>query len=250
MLASANIPTLNLDLIYGGEGQTIDSWLTTVHRALSYAPEELYLYPLYVRPLTGLDRRGQPEDDLRLEAYRVARDLIVSHGYEQISMRMFRHGGSAADDATPRYCCQEDGMVGLGAGARSYTTSLHYSSEYAVHRRGVRSIVQDYIATPDDLLRHAAHGFRLSDDEQRRRHIIISLLQVDGLNRDAYRSRFRADVLDSYGGEFDVLARRGLASIHEDVVKLTEAGLERSDMIGPLFYSSAVRKMSSGYEWS
>ena len=36
------------------------------------------------------------------------------------------------------YCCQEDGMIGLGPGARSYTRSMHYSTEYAVGQTGVR----------------------------------------------------------------------------------------------------------------
>ncbi|HET9380616.1 MAG TPA: STM4012 family radical SAM protein, partial [Streptomyces sp.] len=52
----ARIPVLNIDLIYGIDGQTEASWLRSLDAALAWRPEELYLYPLYVRPLTGLDR--------------------------------------------------------------------------------------------------------------------------------------------------------------------------------------------------
>ena len=52
----AGFPTLNIDLIYGLPGQTVATWLRLAPTRPSLAPEELYLYPLYVRPLTGLGR--------------------------------------------------------------------------------------------------------------------------------------------------------------------------------------------------
>lgn len=57
-IREAGIPVLNIDLIYGIEGQTEDTWRTSLDAALAWSPEELYLYPLYVRPLTGLGRLG------------------------------------------------------------------------------------------------------------------------------------------------------------------------------------------------
>ena len=53
-------PTINVDLIYGIPGQTVDGWLRTVSRAIRLRPEELYLYPLYVRPLTASRDEGRP----------------------------------------------------------------------------------------------------------------------------------------------------------------------------------------------
>ena len=50
---------LNLDLIYGIAGQTAaDLAALAATRPWRWRPEELYLYPLYVRPLTGLGRRA------------------------------------------------------------------------------------------------------------------------------------------------------------------------------------------------
>ena len=51
-------PLLNVDLMYGLPGQTVETWLDSLREALRYRPEELYLYPLYVRPLTGLGARA------------------------------------------------------------------------------------------------------------------------------------------------------------------------------------------------
>lgn len=55
-IRDTGVPVLNIDLIYGIDGQTEESWRSSLDAALAWCPEELYLYPLYVRPLTGLGR--------------------------------------------------------------------------------------------------------------------------------------------------------------------------------------------------
>ena len=55
------IPALNLDLIYGIPGQTAGDLAESIRtRHSRWKPEEIFLYPLYVRPLTGLGRRSGP----------------------------------------------------------------------------------------------------------------------------------------------------------------------------------------------
>lgn len=238
--------SLNLDLIYGLPGQTLESWLFSVRRALCWKPEELYLYPLYVRRCTGLDGREAPEDHFRLQCYRAAREWLLSSGYEQVSMRMFRRSGTL-DEAGTDYCCQEDGMVGLGCGARSYTRALHYSTEYAVGRRGVRSILQSYLERPAGSFREAHYGFRLDLDEQRRRYVLKSLLRTEGLDLAAYRTRFGTEALRDLP-QLAVLGDEGLAEHRIGRLLLTERGLERSDAIGPWLASPRVRTAITAFD--
>lgn len=241
-------PILNIDLMYGGAGQTVPSWLASIDRALEWKPEELYLYPLYVRQLTGLAKLAHQWDDERLAAYRVGRDHLLSHGYRQVSMRMFRRD-HLPESSGPAYRCEQDGMVGLGAGARSYTRHLHYSWPYAVERAGVRRITGDYINRSEDSFGVAHYGVALDAEDQRRRFVLLSLLQSDGLRLADYRQRFGADVFADLP-LLDALVASPLAEIAEDVLALTDAGLERSDAIGPWLYSSAVRTRMEAFAWS
>ena len=242
----AGFPTLNLDLIYGGEGQAPESWISTVREALTWEPEEIYLYPLYVRPLTGLGRRSRAWDDQRLAAYRAGRDLLLAAGYRQISMRMFRRA-DAPGEGGPVYCCQADGMVGLGCGARSYTRDLHYSTEYAVGRTGVRAILEDYIRRDEERFALADYGFALDPEEQRRRFVLLSLLQSEGLDLDAYRERFGGDPVSDLP-ELVELEPLDLARRDDRRLVLTETGLERSDAIGPWLGSPRVRGLMESYD--
>ena len=246
-IRAANFPILNVDLIYGLPGQTEASWLQSIDAALQYAPEELYLYPLYVRPLTGLDRTrtGASLKDHRLPLYRAGRERLLAAGYAQVSMRMFRAPHAPAEDG-PVYCCQEDGMVGLGCGARSYTRALHYSSEYAVGASGVRAILADYAARPKKGFATIEHGYRLDGEDQRRRYVIQSLLQRPGLDCAAYAARFGSAVDDDLP-QLGELVALGLAERGPATLRLNARGLERSDAIGPWLYSAAVRRLSEEY---
>ncbi|UUU28794.1 STM4012 family radical SAM protein [Streptomyces sp. CA-210063] len=251
-IREAGIPVLNIDLIYGIDGQTAASWRLSLDAALAWRPEEIYLYPLYVRPLTGLGRNADPSiadrewDEARLRRYREGRDHLLAHGYEQVSMRMFRRA-----DAPPQgpddYACQTDGMIGLGCGARSYTSKLHYSFDYAVAMREIRGIIDDYTATED--FSRAVHGREVDEDEARRRHLLQSLLQAQGLPVAEYRRRFGSDPYADFPVELERLESRGwLAEAGAGLLKLSAEGLAHSDAIGPDFFSPSVRAAMTEYE--
>ncbi len=254
-IKSVGFPTLNLDLIYGLPGQSIASWLQSLQIALTFAPEELYLYPLYIRPLTGLGRSKREWSDERRDYYRQARELLLAAGYEQVSMRMFRLKSAPSLDA-PVYCCQADGMVGLGCGARSYTSALHYSSEYAVGMTGVQEIVAKYVdrsptvqaKLSDESFRSIDYGYRLNLDDRQRRFLIQSLLQADGLSFSDYRRDFGSEALVDFPQLHDLLTLE-LAEQMGDRLVLNPLGIEVSDTIGVWLYSPQVQELMEGYAW-
>ncbi|MFE3878615.1 STM4012 family radical SAM protein [Kitasatospora sp. NPDC059146] len=249
-IRAAGIPVLNIDLIYGIDGQTEASWLRSLDAALHWQPEELYLYPLYVRPLTGLARRGEQEsaaawDTRRLALYRSGRDHLLANGYQQVSMRMFRRAASP-QAGQGEYACQTDGMVGLGCGARSYTSRLHYSFDYAVNATEVRAIIDRFVTTED--FHHAEHGFRMDGGEPRRRHLVQSLLQAEGMPLADYRARFGSSPAEDFAAELAGFAERGWLAADPERLRLTPEGLAHSDAVGPLLFSPGVRALMTGYE--
>lgn len=237
-MRNAGFEAVNVDLIYGMPGQTSETFTFSIAEALRHEPEEVYLYPLYRRPLTGLGNSAKSWDDHRIDLYRAGRDRLLTAGYEQVSMRMFRRA-NAEDLPAPEYVCQRDGMVGLGAGARSYTEHVHYCTEYAVGRRGVLAILDDFVTRGDAMHSVADYGFELDDDERRRRHLILSLLSSQGLSAAGYRARLGTDVANDFP-QLQHLVERDLAAWDGDVLRLSSAGIERSDVIGPWLYSDAV----------
>ena len=159
-------------------------------------------------------------------------------------MRLFQREDVVSD---AQYCCQEEGMVGLGPGARSYTKELHYSSEYAVGRAGVKSIIQNFIDKNDDQHGVADYGIWLNLDEQKRRYLIKSLLKVSGLDLLAYHNWFGSKALDDFP-QIEQLFEMQFAISSQDSIRLTAEGISYSDSIGPWLYSEAVQKQMEAFE--
>ncbi|MEV6329442.1 STM4012 family radical SAM protein [Streptomyces sp. NPDC051909] len=252
-IRDCGVPVLNIDLIYGIDGQTEASWSHSLDAALVWRPEELYLYPLYVRPLTGLGRKGPAEserewDERRLRLYRHGRDHLLARGYRQVSMRMFRRADAPAlgpDD----HACQTDGMIGLGCGARSYTSRLHYSFDYAVGMPEIRSIIDAYTDTRD--FSRAEVGRRVDDGEARRRHLLQSLLQAAGMPLAEYADRFGGgSPFTDFPAELARFEERGWLDTDAPagLLRLSPEGLAHSDGLGPELFSPAVRAAMAAYE--
>jgi oxygen-independent coproporphyrinogen-3 oxidase len=237
---------LNIDLIYGLAGQDRESWLYSLERALEHSPAEIYLYPLYVRPLTGLGKQDKRWSDLRQELYTLGCRFLRSRGFRQTSMRMFQ-SERLVKSTGPEYCCQKDGMVGIGAGARSYTQNLHYAVDFAVGAEAVRSIIDCYSDTTADDFLQARNGFRLDLHEQQRRVIIQSLLQIEGLSVAEYTSRFGSSPLSDLP-ILNELISAGLAILDRETVALTEQGMAMSDAIGFELYSDCVKQLMTEYD--
>lgn len=164
-------------------------------------------------------------------------------------MRMFRRTGAPTTGGED-YACQTDGMVGLGCGARSYTSALHYSFDYAVDMRRIRGIVDDYTARTTDDFRHADFGWWMDADESRRRHLLQSLLQAEGLPVADYRARFGSSPADDFAVELGRFADRGWLddSAGPDLLRLSPEGLAHSDALGPELFSTAVRERMAAYD--
>ncbi|MCL6662609.1 MULTISPECIES: STM4012 family radical SAM protein [Paenibacillus] len=251
-LTRYDFPLLNLDLIYGLPGQTVESWIYSLERVLAYEPGEIFIYPLYTRENTIVKpddiRRQGP--DIRMELYKAARETLKSKGYVQYSMRRFAKEQSSSKVLLP-YSCQEEGMVGLGCGARSYTSEVHYASKYGVSYKATQSIIADYVAT--ERYDVADYGIVLSREEQRRRFILKALLHREGLTLSDYQQRFGTDVMSDYVWLAELLTE-GMAELESDegkqVLRLTEEGLGYSDAIGDWLISAEIREQMEGFVFS
>ena len=245
-IRDVGIPCLNVDLIYGQPGQTLASWMYSLETALEYEPEELFLYPLYVRPNTGIaGKTSRGGDDHLRQCYESAREHLLKCGYEQFSMRCFTKAAPQTSmpndsEATSGFSCQEDGMLGLGCGARSYTSNVHYSSPFAVQKTVLAGILDSWINQRESDFKIATWGIRLNEDERRRRFAIQSLLNRTGLDRHAFSTRFGVEPHLAIP-ELDALASWSYLEEDGDVLRLNPEGMGLSDAIGPFLYSAKSR---------
>jgi oxygen-independent coproporphyrinogen-3 oxidase len=76
--------SFNLDLIYGGAGESMADWATTLDRPLELDPPHVSAYALTVEPGTPLaaDVARHPDDDDQADKYLLADRVLGDAGYE------------------------------------------------------------------------------------------------------------------------------------------------------------------------
>ena len=235
-IVEAGFPQFNLDLIYGIEGQTVESFMRSLNTALTYRPNELFIYPLYVRPGTRIDVRST--DDIGYAIYKSARELLVGQGFVQTSMSSFVR----RETTETEFSCGDEVMLSCGAGGRSYLGNLHYATPYAVRQQAIADEIDHYIRTTDFMT--AANGFLLSTEEMQIRFIIKNLMYHRGVDLAEYEKRFGEKPDRNLFREF---TDRGWIEETGRIVRLTEEGMAYSDYIGQAFISPVVRKLMSEY---
>lgn len=232
---------LNIDFIYGIPGQTVNSLLDSLKQALEFEPDELFVYPLYVKPQTLLHRRNikQAEDAFLMQKH--MREFLKSAGYEPHSMRRFVKGTAGA---LPESLCGFGNTISVGCGGRSYIGNLHFCTPYAVRREHCLSILEDYIRQEDYL--QITHGFVLSAEEQKRRYVIKQVLFGRGIELADYEKHYEENILDA----FPVITQwmnAGYAKSTDGFITLTEDGFLLSDYLGPQLISPEVAKLSTEF---
>lgn len=120
----AGFEALNLDLIYGGPGETADDWRASLEGALALDPPHLSAYALTVEPGTPLGRRvaageqAGPDDDTLADRYLAADRLLTEAGLEWYEISNWARPGSECRHHL-LYWDQGD-YVGIGCAAHGH----------------------------------------------------------------------------------------------------------------------------------
>ncbi|MDE7353331.1 MAG: STM4012 family radical SAM protein [Acetatifactor sp.] len=249
-------PCVNMDFIYGIPGQTCESLLDSLREALDYEPDEIFLYPLYVKQGVGMEREGAaPKPEEAFRQYEQGSRFLADKGFRQDSMRRFvrrrgkRRASEEAEDFSQgerAFCeCGFGTSLALGCGGRSYLGNLHFCTPYAVTGSGCRARLEEYECTED--FSRITNGILLSEEEQKRRYVIRHLLIRPGLLIPRYRECFGTLPQE----DFPILeewVKKGFARAGGDgFLELTDTGLGLSDFLGPKLISPEIRKAMD--EW-
>jgi oxygen-independent coproporphyrinogen-3 oxidase len=286
LIGRAGFAEFNLDLIYGLPGQTEASWLLSLDEAIRSAATTLFLYPLYVRPLTGLDGRTNlppaPGPVAMGRLYDVAVARLVAAGFRQVTMRQFRRfppltprpplpqrGEGEKDQKTAHATASSlPPLPSLGEGGGGVRGC---DLEYRCQRDGMlglgpgarsytrrlhystpwKMVARNIRAVVEDFCTAPPainHGFALDADERQRRFLILSLL-YDGLDLRAFTDTFGADARDIFAEQWDALLAEECVTFGGGVVRLTPRGVRHADVVGGLFFSERVQRLVADFEY-
>ena len=173
---AAGFTNINLDVMYGLPGQSLESWQRTMARCLALAPTHLSCYALTVEANTKLadnihrQRSQAPDEGLQIEMDEAAQRMLGNAGYERYEISNY---------AQPGYACRHNLLywtsgeyLGLGPSAQSYLDGTRFGNvaDLAAYET---SLAENRLPIEDRA--------RLSEEEQLRDAVIFGLRLIRGI---------------------------------------------------------------------
>ncbi len=122
----AEMPSFNLDVIYGARGESLEDWTSTIERVVALDPPHVSAYGLTVEAGTALalapDRH--PDDDDQADKYEIADDLLGAAGLVNYEVSNWARPGHESRHNF-LYWRQED-YRGFGCAAHSHESGRRW----------------------------------------------------------------------------------------------------------------------------
>ena len=237
---SAGFDNVCVDLIYGLEGQSMDSWKRSLEMVVSYEPPTICPYPLTLRDNTGFSARGYLSLDgcEQYDKYEYARDFLLDHGYIQETHVRFKKIDSHGGYVQKENHWKQQNILGLGAGARSYLKLINYRNGYSVMHR--KKAYNQYIGLIREKGCAIIDGFAMNQDERMRKMLVLGL---NGLSIDQFEMEYGMDPLKMFPNEFSAMLKLNLFEVIDNHIVLTQKGVKYRDLIVQLFFSDNVNRL-------
>ncbi|MBL7663082.1 radical SAM family heme chaperone HemW [bacterium] len=224
----AGFKNINLDLIFGSAGQTLESWQTDLETAIALNPEHLSAYSLTIESNTEFgvrSKRGEVltgDEDLHADLFEYTQEALAQAGYPQYEISNY---------ARPGFQCVHNlnywkrvPYLGLGAGAHGFLASEIRYSNIKAPKIYLERIRQGLL--PEQMREE------LSDRQQQIELIYLALRLEEGLSRDCLERNFAASSRDKLLQILEEFAQHRVVDRSDPArFKLTRGGMRLADRI-------------------
>ena len=192
----------SVDLIYGGAGESLADWETTLRRVVDLSPAHVSAYALTVEagtPLASAPDRHPDDDDLA-EKYLLAEEVLTSAGLANYEISNWASPGHECRHN--RLYWQQGDYRGIGCAAHSHERGRRWWNVRTPER---------YIAAIGDGRSPLAGEEVLDAGAQRAEALQLALRTRDGIDEDSFgsadRERFGALLEEAGEGRLRLNAR-------------------------------------------
>jgi oxygen-independent coproporphyrinogen III oxidase len=217
---AAGFSSINLDLMFGLPGQSVELFRDSLERFLALEPEHLSAYSLKIEegtPFAVWHERGQlvlpPEED-EVQMYALLREMAEQRGYEMYEISNFAKKGFACEHNQVYW--RNEPYLAAGAGAHGYVGGMRYVIEKSVPA---------YIETALQGRRPVLETEEIDERMQQEDTMILGLRMREGVTYERFRQRHQREMIEVFGHEIRRLREAGLLEADQRGVRLTEHAL-------------------------
>lgn len=205
----AGFDNMNLDLMYGIPGQTMEAWLESLKQGLSFGSEHLSLYPLTVEENTVFYQQFVTTDDnLQREMYDKALKVLEEAGYTHYEISNWAKPGKESVHNSNYWRNRE--YIALGAGAAGYLDRMRYKNTEDVFR---------YIDLKNENMTVKSDEEYVNDDVYNEESIMLGLrLLNEGVSVDCFKSLQSIKTLHKFLNQQILVNENGRIKLSKDFV--------------------------------
>ncbi len=171
-ILAAGLATFNLDIIYGGAGESLDDWRATLEGILALRPPHVSAYALTIELGTPLadDPSRHPDDDDLADKYELADDLLTAAGLANYEVSNW---------ALPGHECRHNILYWQQGNYRGFGSAAHSHSDG--HRWWNVRTPERYVSAVFAGESTEAAGETLDDETRRIEGLQLALRMRDGV---------------------------------------------------------------------
>ncbi len=222
----AGFSNINIDLMYGLPGQTVEDALADLAAAVSLAPAHISWYQLTIEPNTVFHARppSLPDDELIWEMQTGGQDYLTGQQYRQYEVSAWSREG---------YECRHNrnywefgDYLGIGAGAHGKISNGDDAGASSLRTAVAR---ESRLRAPASYIRNAGKASVVSEHKELARQDLIlefmlnALRLKDGVPQSLFSERTGLSI-DALRGQADAAATDGLLEAGPGRIKTTEKG--------------------------
>ena len=233
-LRAEGFASINLDLIYGLPYQTEDTFRDTLDQVLEINPDRLavfsYAHVPWMKPAQKILEReaALPPPEAKLAMLKLITETLTSRGYVYIGMDHFVRADDELARAQRARTLQRNFQgYSTRAGAEILAFGLSAISQTPHSYRQNHKTLTGYYAALDRNVLPVARGRELSEEDHRRREIIMRLMCHLSLDYAALSREFGFSFTERYTAEIarlQPLANDGLITVMSHGFEVTDLG--------------------------
>ncbi|NTW49752.1 MAG: radical SAM family heme chaperone HemW [Chlorobiales bacterium] len=226
-LARKYFENLNLDLIFGSEGESLQDWLLDLETALQFDPPHLSTYSLTIEPQTLLwkmietGKRHAPEDALQTEMFLLTMQRLREAGFDHYEVSNFAKAGRESRHNLA--CWNREPYLGFGPAAHSFVKIAGQE-----RRLANKSSLKAYFELPENALDFEE---ALSEKDILNETVFLELRQGKGLDMVFLEKRRKFPHPFLPEGKIEQFVGQGLMFREGNRLRLTDKGFTLADTL-------------------
>jgi oxygen-independent coproporphyrinogen-3 oxidase len=247
--------SINVDLIYGLPLQTVESVQETIDKVIEISPDRIALfnfaYVPWMKPHQKLLRKEDlPTAEAKIAILKMAIEKLTSAGYTYIGMDHFAKPGDELAIAQGRKQLHRNFQgYSTNAGSDLYAFGMSAISHFGnIYAQNHKTLKEYYNAIDSGELPTAA-GYRMSKDDEIRKHVIMRLMCDLEVVKEAVEEKFNIffdEYFDRELEQINALARDGLVAHNVSVIKVTPIGRLLLRNIAMCFDATLKERLGKG----